>query len=40
MKNSANEPDYEEAYRIAIQEYIDDGYAQKITDDTKLYHPK
>ena len=39
-KGTRKEPEYEETYRKAIQKYIDEGYAEKVTIEKELNHPK
>ena len=36
LKKLEKEPEYETAYRIPVQKYIDDGYAQPIIDQQEL----
>ena len=33
-------PGYKNTYRIDVQKYVNEGYAQKITNKTELDHPK
>ena len=40
LKKFAKEPEYETDYRIAVQKYMDDGYAQQIIDRPELDHPR
>ena len=40
LKKFAKEPEYETAYRTAVQKYIDDGYALPIIAKHELDHPR
>ena len=40
MRKFDKDPEYHKEYQAAVKKYIDDGYAQKITEQTELDHPK
>ena len=40
LKKFAKEPEYETAYRTAVQKYIGDGHALPIIAEHELDHPR
>ena len=39
MKKFTKEPEYQKEYRKAVRKYLNDGYAEKITQKEELDHP-
>ena len=39
MKKFAKEPEYQKEYQKAVRKYLNDGYAEKITQKEELDHP-
>jgi len=36
MKKFAREPEYQKEYQTAVKKYLDDGYAEKITQKRRI----
>ena len=39
MEKFTKEPEYQKEYRKAVRKYLNDGYAEKITQKEELDHP-